>query len=214
MSSEANEIFCRICYSETNPITKAKDLISPCNCMGSVKYVHYTCLKIWRIKGKAFSDIKKCEQCHGFYNIPGEKPLHSFFVSFITLALILICHLASILFFKNIFEAFATIIEEFGSDTFNDSSKGLVKFDKTYHLCCIMLSITLYMIFASSKLLSIFNYVFTFWRLVHFGFMIDKALFTVFSIFFLKQIYCEMYEKIDGLYYYVMNINWMDNEVK
>lgn len=214
MAEESSEIFCRICYSDINPITKKNDLISPCNCSGSVKYVHYACLKMWRIKGKNFSNIRKCEQCQGFYNISGEKPLHTVVVSLVTVLAVLCAYLAAVLFFKNIFEAIATIIEEFSNERYVESDRELVRFDKTYHLSCVMLSITLYKLFTTPKLFAIFNYIFTFWRLIHFNFTIDKMLFFIFSMYFLREIYKEMYTKIDGLYYYIMNMNWLDQEIK
>ena len=35
--------YCRLCYQSESTITDP--LISPCNCNGSMKYIHYTCLK-------------------------------------------------------------------------------------------------------------------------------------------------------------------------
>lgn len=212
MTEKSDEIFCRICYSDIDPITKKKDLISPCNCNGSVKYVHHACLKMWRIKGKNFSNIRKCEQCHGLYNISGEAPLHSAMVSLMTALVVLCAYLLAVLFFKNIFEAVATIVEEFSNERCVE--REMVRFDRTYHMSCTMLSITLYKLFTTPRLFVIFNYIFTFWRLVHFNFTVDKVIFFVFSAYFLREIYKEMYVRIDGLYYYLMNMNWLDQEVK
>lgn len=36
---------CRICFSSTN--TKANPLFAPCKCTGTVKFVHFACLKSW-----------------------------------------------------------------------------------------------------------------------------------------------------------------------
>ena len=41
--NEPNSMMCRICHSEE----PAKDLIAPCNCSGSLKYVHQECLQHW-----------------------------------------------------------------------------------------------------------------------------------------------------------------------
>lgn len=39
------EASCRICFS--NEITENNPLISPCECMGSIKYIHVECIKNW-----------------------------------------------------------------------------------------------------------------------------------------------------------------------
>ena len=48
LNKTEREKTCRICYSgdadEDNP------LIHPCSCIGSMKYIHYKCLKIWLAK--------------------------------------------------------------------------------------------------------------------------------------------------------------------
>lgn len=41
-----NNYVCRICYSSDNNIN-GSPLISPCNCSGTLKYVHLFCLKQW-----------------------------------------------------------------------------------------------------------------------------------------------------------------------
>ena len=39
------DAMCRICLS--NEISKYNVLISPCECSGSIKYIHVDCLKTW-----------------------------------------------------------------------------------------------------------------------------------------------------------------------
>ncbi|KAM0688704.1 hypothetical protein COBT_000024 [Conglomerata obtusa] len=60
---------CKICFLYKNPIDSTCDLIAPCGCKGSIKYVHKTCLRLWRFKGKHIREIKKCEQCCCEYRI-------------------------------------------------------------------------------------------------------------------------------------------------
>lgn len=36
---------CRICFNNTN--TKEDPLFAPCNCTGTMKFIHYKCLKFW-----------------------------------------------------------------------------------------------------------------------------------------------------------------------
>lgn len=66
------EKLCKICCSDE--VTKDDPLISPCSCAGSMKYVHFLCLKNW-LKGKVttrsvgnvssyqWADFK-CEVCN------------------------------------------------------------------------------------------------------------------------------------------------------
>ncbi|XP_036429218.1 probable E3 ubiquitin-protein ligase MARCHF10 isoform X2 [Colossoma macropomum] len=66
-SDEEDEDVCRICQckgtSPTNP------LLSPCQCSGSLQYIHHDCLKRWiqtKIKsGAELSGVKTCELCKG-----------------------------------------------------------------------------------------------------------------------------------------------------
>lgn len=53
------EKLCRICYGQ------GRNLVSPCQCKGSVKYIHKHCLLKW-IK---VSKSKKCEICNSKYKV-------------------------------------------------------------------------------------------------------------------------------------------------
>lgn len=63
-------VFCRICHSEE--IENGDDeLITPCKCDGTLKYVHMTCLTRWRTMGTTGTYIRlKCEVCKSDYNTP------------------------------------------------------------------------------------------------------------------------------------------------
>lgn len=55
-----NEKICRICFDNG----QEEDIISPCSCKGSSKYVHSECLKAWLVKsGKVSQSISFCEVC-------------------------------------------------------------------------------------------------------------------------------------------------------
>ena len=54
-----DEQFCRICHINES------ELISPCLCDGSMKFVHESCLKKWM----KFSGSIKCELCKFSYSI-------------------------------------------------------------------------------------------------------------------------------------------------
>ena len=59
MNKIIDERVCKICYSY------GRCLISPCNCKGSIGYIHKRCLLKW-IK---ISESKKCEICHSDYKV-------------------------------------------------------------------------------------------------------------------------------------------------
>ncbi|XP_077316264.1 putative E3 ubiquitin-protein ligase MARCHF10 isoform X5 [Lithobates pipiens] len=63
--SEDEGDLCRICF--TGDKTLENQLVAPCRCKGSLKYVHKECMKKWllsKIKsGAALSAVKTCEMC-------------------------------------------------------------------------------------------------------------------------------------------------------
>ena len=54
---------CRICLGND----QANNLISPCACTGSQKYVHEECLKTWLLNKKE-EDLGNCEVCKNSFN--------------------------------------------------------------------------------------------------------------------------------------------------
>lgn len=68
---EKNDEICRICYAGT---MENELLISPCQCQGSLKYVHLNCLKYWMKNRAIFHETSygkayfwkslDCELCH------------------------------------------------------------------------------------------------------------------------------------------------------
>ncbi len=66
--SSVGQDICRICHCESAPDTP---LITPCNCSGSLKYVHQKCLQQW-IKS---SQTRSCEVCrYSFHMQTKLKP--------------------------------------------------------------------------------------------------------------------------------------------
>lgn len=203
---EKEVAICRICYSDNNPFTGDRDLISPCNCRGSVKYVHNTCLKFWRFKGDFFTEIKTCEQCKAAYSITGEKIPHKYLIMLLTGVLILCIYGLCTLFFSSIFRAFLIIFEDVLLDSRSGPMNTVVVIpDLTYYLTCAMVFITLCKLLLKPALFTVFNYIFTFWRILQFGFLIDKGLFAIFSIFFLAEMYWSLYHKMDRICFLVRN---------
>ncbi|XP_072380457.1 E3 ubiquitin-protein ligase MARCHF3-like [Diabrotica undecimpunctata] len=52
-------LVCRICYDSE----KDEDLITPCNCKGTVAFVHRSCLETWLGE----SNTASCELCHAVF---------------------------------------------------------------------------------------------------------------------------------------------------
>ena len=52
---------CRICFEN------GKNLISPCHCSGTIKFVHRECLEKWRNFESDIYRPFRCEICHSFY---------------------------------------------------------------------------------------------------------------------------------------------------
>ena len=53
-------MICRICFDDNNQ----HDIISPCDCDGTSKWVHRTCLDTWR----NIKQIDVCDVCHMEYD--------------------------------------------------------------------------------------------------------------------------------------------------
>lgn len=58
---------CRICFASNQTLM----IPSPCNCSGSLGFVHKNCLQRWAISVRNFSS---CEICHGKYEKVGVLP--------------------------------------------------------------------------------------------------------------------------------------------
>lgn len=60
LNSELEDAQCRICFDIES---SGKDLIIPCKCTGSMKYVHEECLKIWLTTSSQDIKQSKCDIC-------------------------------------------------------------------------------------------------------------------------------------------------------
>ena len=67
---------CRICLEEDD----VDNMIYPCKCKGTTKYVHKHCLNEWRTTSENRDNFKRCEMCHYEYKIINE-PLNESFCS-------------------------------------------------------------------------------------------------------------------------------------
>lgn len=214
MEDSGDEAFCRICYSEINPITKKNDLIAPCKCDGSVKHVHFTCLKLWRIRGKAFGDMGRCEQCHGAYNIPGEKAVYSIVIFLSTVSLMATVYLLTSMIVKKAGEALVDIIEESCGNGIFEPGIYLYEFDRSHYLSCLMFLLAIYKLVSNPGFLMVGSYIFSYVIVAVYHLFCSRLLFFVISLKFIVDAYIEGYEMIDGFYYYLLNLNWEKKYLK
>ncbi|OAG30611.1 hypothetical protein NEIG_00123 [Nematocida sp. ERTm5] len=131
--SQDEEIFCRICYSYESPLGLLNDLVSPCGCKGTIKYVHRYCLRIWRFKGKMVKDIKVCEQCFCEYVVDDEKQVGKVIVAVSTVAIII-----SLLVFTSIFISSSADTAKFILNdiyTYMYGNSKMVSFDEPILVC-------------------------------------------------------------------------------
>jgi len=58
---------CKFCLSE-GEITGSNRLITPCECKGTIKYVHTDCLKTWMLRSNEPLKCLLCNSVYTFYN--------------------------------------------------------------------------------------------------------------------------------------------------
>ncbi|KAL8098730.1 hypothetical protein AgCh_031463 [Apium graveolens] len=67
----ADQLQCRICLD-----SGGEDLIAPCHCRGTQKYVHRSCLDNWRSAREGFA-FSHCTECRAMFvlraNVPPER---------------------------------------------------------------------------------------------------------------------------------------------
>jgi len=54
---------CRICFSGAEDEINLGHLISPCQCKGTMRYVHVECLNQWRLRSQKKSSFFQCDEC-------------------------------------------------------------------------------------------------------------------------------------------------------
>jgi len=129
-SSTSSMPICRICQLPS--IEPHNTLISPCRCLGSIRYVHNPCLAKWlEVCSRKTGEAPVCELCQYQYirhkkfvisnwRVPSisskDKVLHSVFL--MSIVIMIICSIATILSFKQ-----ADTLPKVGPDTELSSSE-------------------------------------------------------------------------------------------
>lgn len=127
------EMFCRICYSYESPTGSMEDLVSPCGCKGTIKYVHRYCLRIWRFKGKKVKDIKVCEQCFCEYIVDDEKSVGRPVVFLSTFAIVMSLLIATSIFISSSADTASFITNDIYSYLYGNMS--MEPFEKPIIIC-------------------------------------------------------------------------------
>ncbi|KAI8806399.1 hypothetical protein BJ742DRAFT_816718 [Cladochytrium replicatum] len=78
--SDTNPIACRICLSDD----RQSQLLTPCRCSGSARYVHRECLDVWRHHSPNPLSKVRCDICKAFYRFRNRS---MFFDRWVTLSL-------------------------------------------------------------------------------------------------------------------------------
>ena len=120
---------CRICYGESE---EKNMLISPCNCKGSVKYIHERCLRYWRCHGKQFKQISTCEQCKSEYIVHNDRQINKIIVHIATTITLLTSYLCSNILLKLFYYSYSALI-----DDIVDVKGSLTS--EIYHTSCILI---------------------------------------------------------------------------
>ncbi|OQS55499.1 ATP-binding protein [Ecytonucleospora hepatopenaei] len=190
---------CRVCYCETE---KNNKLISPCNCKGSVKFIHEKCLRFWRCHGKDFQQINTCEQCRTEYTVESDILLNKFTIHFLSALFLGVSYFFLIFALHIFYTSYAAVIEDLTS--FN----GFFTVEM-YHCSCVLLFLTLFVLYTNGSMFALANYLFTYWRIVQYNFFIDRVIYVGFSCFFLRNIYGMYYRYVQGLTFYYLNKKYM-----
>lgn len=211
-------IKCRICYALEDPVSNICDLISPCKCKGSMRYVHRSCLKVWRYKSKRFAEMKRCEYCLSSYTIEDEILPHKTFTRSITLLILisffLIIHYTINLFLEIFFVLRGGIVNfqenifyKAGSmpDCSSITNDDLL-FPKLTFCGTLVIISMFFQFFKKRNLFHSFNYMFTLWRVIYFNFCIDSLYFLMLNMLQVYYLTCEFCFVIDYIVYFAINL--------
>lgn len=226
---------CKICFLHKNPITSTNDLIAPCGCKGSVKYVHQTCLRLWRFKGKHIREIKRCEQCLCEYRYLGDYLPHKFVVKMTTVVFILSFFYILHCVMNSLIEAVSFLINDdneslsyeeliskmrnqCNEETFFNNHDNVFQNAKSPRSdsllldgfrinfkCSVVIIMSVYIFTFSWSFWPVLNFFFTVWRVFQFNFWWDRYLLGTLLLYYACKLYRDLYAQIDTLYVFLLN---------
>jgi len=202
---------CRICYSPVNPYNQDKDLIKPCNCKGSVAWVHHTCLSIWRYKRQYTGDSNVCEQCEGAYNIQQVFGRRKILIGMGSAA----CMGALYFSCYFMYSYFITLALNSQYDTFHMYLYDLLfpfKFSSlSADPVCVHASSIFFIsigseLWDSNNVLLMLVYTVFYWRSVAFSLIFDCTIFILFSFYCFFKIYKKIFRTADKAVFYMVDM--------
>lgn len=195
--------------SESSTADYDDELIAPCQCRGTMKYVHRECLNQWRTASPRSDSFTRCEQCFTSYTFRNT------FITSILVNPITIYSISAILFISWIV---ASTFVSTGALYKNDSdSLGLFnllptletknsfifKYNEfmesfnTLFYGLVFISLTEYIFFSPSFILS-FNTLFCIWRIQRYEIFFDKWLLVAFTFFGLWRAAKSLHKMIES----------------
>jgi len=86
---------CRICFAGSEEEDNLGRLISPCQCKGTMRYVHVECLNHWRLQSQKKTSFFQCDECKYKYAFRRTKmakfATNEFILTLVTLSLFALC---------------------------------------------------------------------------------------------------------------------------
>jgi len=132
-----NEFFCRICMEDSE---ETSPLIMPCVCSGSLKYVHFHCLKEW-IEESNETNCGVCNQPHqGLVMSEGRIPFKTYLRAdlYATLSLYLIAFVSFFLSYMILVGFITSSLADSSDDVFS-FFKFLLSYSNYIFLCILLL---------------------------------------------------------------------------
>src|ERR1700688_4362193 len=102
---EEKKIF-RICLVDEKDTQPGNDLLAPCACIGTIKYVHRICLEHWRHHSPLSSDLTTCNICHTAYVMTSPSLLKISWIQyfwFVFLAIVRECFVIAVAFSSTVY---------------------------------------------------------------------------------------------------------------
>lgn len=189
MNCEPDKI-CRICLC-SDDTSGPTEMISPCACKGTMRYVHSRCLKKWWYHDSFIPRCDRCEQCLEKYNITPDSLSSCSFIHVATLVSLVGAYFITYFVASPVIESLFLIFDLF--DNYNDL--------RYYLLPYVTLFFLIFKLFTGIRLWFFFNFLFTFWRVMFFNFIIDQLLYAVSIILFVIEMYSWAYSHMDRYYF-------------
>lgn len=209
---------CKICL-ENEGIIEEDNLISPCKCKGTMKFVHRECLRRWRYHKKNLYTINSCDQCKNNYEVIDEYIPEVHITNILTFL-----SFSSIIFLSNfilntLLEAYIYTYKMCKKTNYHDLLIGNIEKENTtiefleqmlrnssiYKIIIYFAFINILFSISKDNFLIISLYLIFLWRCLTTSKQIDHYFLFTLSILNLKSFYLKIYEYIYSTILYLLN---------